>query len=47
MVNPATLRTNPVFVAGVYHNYDYPFYYANIAANAANRVNRFLAAIGN
>jgi hypothetical protein len=42
-VNPAALQTNPVFVAGVYHNYDYPFYYANIAANAANRVARFLA----
>lgn len=42
-VNPAALQTNPVFTAGVYHNYDYPFYYANIAANAANRVNKFLA----
>ena len=41
-VNPAALATNPVFTAGVYHNYDYPFYYNNIAANAANRVNKFL-----
>jgi Protein of unknown function (DUF3089) len=41
-VNPTDLATNIVFTAGVYHNYDYPFYYNNIAANAANRGNRFL-----
>ena len=41
-VDPAALQTNPVFTAGVYHLYDYAFYYNNIAANAANRVYRFL-----
>lgn len=43
-VVPAALATNSVFTAGVYHDYDYPFYYNNIAANAANRVHRFLTA---
>lgn len=32
---------NPVFGKGVYHIYDYQFYYFNIRANAANRVNNF------
>lgn len=41
-VAPTALATNSVFTAGVYHNYDYAFYYNNIAANAANRVHRFL-----
>lgn len=41
-VDPAALVTNSVFTAGVYHIYDYSFYYSNIAANAANRVHRFL-----
>jgi metallophosphoesterase (TIGR03768 family) len=27
---------------GVYHNFDYPFYYFNIRSNAANRVTKFL-----
>jgi hypothetical protein len=42
-VDTAALQTKPIG-PGFYHNYDYPFYYANIAANAANRVKRFLAA---
>jgi metallophosphoesterase (TIGR03768 family) len=29
---------------GIYHNFDYPFYYFNIRSNAANRVTKFLAA---
>jgi hypothetical protein len=41
-VDPATLATNQVFTAGIYHNYDYPLYYNNIATNAANRARRFL-----
>jgi pimeloyl-ACP methyl ester carboxylesterase len=28
---------------GVYHSFDYPFYYYNLRANAANRVARFLS----
>lgn len=27
---------------GIYHSFDYPFYYFNIKANAANRANNFL-----
>jgi hypothetical protein len=30
--------------AGIYHSYDYPFYYFNIRANAANRISHFMAA---
>lgn len=30
------------FPAGVYHSFDYPFYYYNIRANAQNRANKFL-----
>jgi len=30
------------FGPGVYHSYDYPFYYYNIRANAQNRANLFL-----
>ncbi len=41
-VDPAAFQTNSVFTAGVYHIYDYALYYNNIAANAANRVQRFL-----
>jgi hypothetical protein len=33
---------NPVFGKGVYHMYDYQFYYFNIRKNAANRVDNFL-----
>ena len=29
------------FGAGVYHSYDYPFYYFNLRANAENRVSKF------
>lgn len=29
---------------GVYHSYDYPFYFYNIRANAQNRVKKYLAA---
>lgn len=29
---------------GVYHSYDYPFYFYNIRANAQNRVEKYLAA---
>lgn len=32
---------NAVFGRGVYHSFDYPFYYFNIRENAANRVARF------
>lgn len=30
------------FGMGVYHSFDYPFYYFNIRANAENRANKFL-----
>lgn len=30
------------FPAGVYHSFDYPFYYYNLRQNAANRIQRFL-----
>jgi len=30
------------FPKGVYHSFDYPFYYYNIRQNAANRANIFL-----
>ena len=32
---------NPLLPEGVFHSYDYPFYYFNIQANAANRINHF------
>jgi hypothetical protein len=32
---------NSVFVRGVFHSFDYPFYYYNIRANAANRVAKY------
>ena len=28
---------------GVYHTFDYPFYYFNLQANAANRIAMFLS----
>lgn len=31
--------------AGIFHNYDYPFYYLNLRANAANRIKRYLAEV--
>lgn len=30
------------FPKGVYHSFDYPFYYYNIRQNAANRIQKFL-----
>lgn len=33
---------NQVFPKGVYHHYDYPFYYYNLRENAATRTNIFL-----
>ncbi|MFA6009637.1 MAG: DUF3089 domain-containing protein [Desulfobacteraceae bacterium] len=33
---------NPVFVPGVYHSFDYLFYYFNLRANAADRIAAFL-----
>jgi hypothetical protein len=43
-VDTATLDPgNSLVAAGIFHNYDYPFYYFNIRANAANRIARFLA----
>ncbi len=34
--------TQRAFPRGVYHSFDYPFYYFNIRANAQNRVNKYL-----
>ena len=34
---------NQLIGKGVYHSFDYPFYYYNIRANAQNRVNKYLA----
>ncbi|NCC67041.1 MAG: DUF3089 domain-containing protein [Clostridia bacterium] len=34
-------RGNAVFPNGVFHSFDYPFYYYNIRENAANRAKRF------
>ncbi len=36
---------NAVFPRGVYHSFDYPFYYFDLRANAAERVERFLAGL--
>jgi len=42
--NPNTLDPgNSLVAAGIYHNYDYPFYYFDIRANAANRIARYLS----
>lgn len=35
---------NDIFPRGVYHSFDYPFYYYNIRENAQNRVNIYLNA---
>lgn len=35
---------NAVFGRGVYHSFDYPFYYYNIQQNAANRVEKYFDA---
>jgi Protein of unknown function (DUF3089) len=40
-VNPAAYQFG--FPEGVYHTFDYPFYFFDIRANAANRVQHFLA----
>jgi pimeloyl-ACP methyl ester carboxylesterase len=40
----STADTNTIGVQGIYHNFDFPFYYFNIRSNAANRVTKFLAA---
>ena len=43
-VDTATLDPgNEVTAAGIFHNYDYPFYYFDLRANAANRIARYLA----
>jgi hypothetical protein len=34
---------NEIVAKGIYHPFDYPFYYFNIRANAANRVARYLS----
>lgn len=38
----ALYRYTAPFGMGVYHSFDYPFYYFNIRANAKNRASRFL-----
>jgi hypothetical protein len=41
--SPGPSTQNPVaFPKGVFHPFDYPFYYYNIRANAQNRVNKYL-----
>ena len=35
--------SRPGWPQGVYHSYDYPFYFYNIRANAQNRVEKYLA----
>ena len=34
---------NQLLPEGVYHSYDYPFYYFDITANASNRINHFFS----
>ncbi len=34
-----------IFGRGVYHSFDYPFYYYNIQENAANRVEKYLSGL--
>jgi hypothetical protein len=42
--NEAALHAlSPAFQKGVYHSFDYPFYYDNIRSNAADRVSKFLS----
>ena len=38
----AIIDTAAGFPRGVYHTFDFPFYYFNIRANAANRTDKFL-----
>jgi hypothetical protein len=43
-VDTATLDPgNSLVAAGIFHNYDYPFYYFDLRANAANRIKHYLA----
>jgi hypothetical protein len=39
----ALLDSHSGFPKGVYHSFDYPFYYFNLRQNAANRIQRFLS----
>jgi hypothetical protein len=42
--NPTTLDPgNSLVAAGIYHNFDYPFYYFDIRANAAARIAHYFA----
>jgi hypothetical protein len=42
--NPSTLDPgNSLVAAGIYHNYDYPFYYFDLRANATVRIARYLS----
>jgi hypothetical protein len=42
--SPGPSTQNPVALPkGVFHSFEYPFYYYNIRANAQNRVNEFLS----
>jgi len=40
----STADEGTIGIQGIYHNFDFPFYYFNIRSNAANRVTKFLAA---
>jgi len=41
--NPSQLAPgNQLVAAGIYHTFDYPFYYFDLRANAANRIARYL-----
>jgi len=42
-VDPTKMVIVPNIPEGFYHNYDYPFYYYDIAKNAQNRVNKFVS----
>lgn len=43
-VDPSTLAPgNAMVAAGIFHSYDYPFYYFDLRDNAAKRIARFLA----
>jgi pimeloyl-ACP methyl ester carboxylesterase len=43
-VDQSTLAPgNAMVAAGIYHSFDYPFYYFDLRENAANRIARFLA----
>ena len=42
-VDPAKFSPGPAALSGIYHRFDYPFYYFNLRENAANRARIFLA----